>query len=308
MEFLEYFNCWNDFQEDFSTQAFMMRDGSIDDAELIVVAFRGTEPFDSAQWCADLDFSWYQIPGVGKVHGGFMKALGLQKAGGWPSEVGPAAGRPPYAYYAVRERLREELQRSEGARFVVTGHSLGGALAVLFPVVLAMHGEKAVLERLEGVYTFGQPRVGDAELGEYAERHLSEGRRRRYFRYVYSGDVVPRLPYDDSTLLFKHFGTCLYYDSFYRGTVKNEEPNKNYFSFWILIPKYENAFWELVRGLLIGYVKGPEYREGWALRALRLFGLIIPGLPPHSPQDYVNSIRLGNYLSPDYDAKDFKLS
>ncbi|KAK8942126.1 hypothetical protein KSP40_PGU018187 [Platanthera guangdongensis] len=171
MEFLAYYNCWNgklmnsaasDYQEDFSTQAFIMSDKT-DDAggELIVVAFRGTEPFDARQWCTDIDFSWYEIPGVGKIHGGFIKALGLQKARGLPREIERrTADHPPYAYYAVREKLREELRRNERARFVVTGHSLGGALAVLFPVLLRLHGEESLLERMEGFTRSGSPGLG----------------------------------------------------------------------------------------------------------------------------------------------------
>lgn len=315
MEFLAYYNCWNDYQQDFSTQAFIMSDKPAGAAagELIVVAFRGTEPFDARQWCTDIDFSWYEIPGVGKIHGGFIKALGLQKNHGLPREIDyPTANRLPYAYYAVRDKLRQLLRQNERARFVLTGHSLGGALAVLFPVLLRLHGEDSLLERMEGVYTFGQPRVGDAMLGEFAGKFLEGGPARapapaRYRRYVYCNDVVPRLPYDDSTLLFKHFGKCLYYDSFYRGKVKDEEPHKNYFSLLGFIPKYMNVIWELMRGLLIGCIKGSDYKEGWALHFLRVFGLIIPGLPAHSPQDYVNCTRLGNWLSLDGDdQKDFK--
>ncbi|KAH0452444.1 hypothetical protein IEQ34_019743 [Dendrobium chrysotoxum] len=309
MEFLAYYNCWNDYEEDFTTQAFIMRDKTNSPADLIVVAFRGTEPFDATQWCTDIDFSWYEIPHVGKIHGGFIKALGLQKNGGLPKELDDHSNKQrPYAYYAVREELRDELRRNENARYIVTGHSLGGALAVLFPLVLALHGEDLLLERLEGVYTFGQPRVGDEKLGEFAEKYLgaADGRR-RYSRFVYCNDLVPRLPYDDSTLLFKHFGKCLYYNSFYRGTVKDEEPNKNYFSVFTVIPKYFNAMWELVRGFFIGFIEGSDYREGWALRLLRLFGLIVPGLPPHSPQDYVNCTRLGNYLPLDTEKHEIKL-
>ncbi|CAA7395173.1 unnamed protein product [Spirodela intermedia] len=290
MEFLGFFDCWNDYENQLTTRAFMFCDKRRR-PELVVVAFRGTEVFNTAQWSVDMDISWYDIPGVGKVHGGFMKALGLQKAGGWPKEVNQAEGHPPFAYYAIREELKAGLRQNPEAKFLVTGHSLGGALAVLFPAVLSLHEEEEMLQRLEGVYTFGQPRVGDENLAAFLSKHL-DGSPPRYQRFVYCNDVVPRLPYDDSTLLFKHFGACLYYDAWYRGTIMEEEPNKNYFSPLYVIPKYANAAWELLRGLLIGRIKGLAYRESWAMTTLRFLGLAIPGLPPHLPYDYVNSMRL----------------
>lgn len=187
------------------------------DANLAVVAFGGTRPFDTEQWCVDVDFSWYAVPGVGKIHAGFMKALGLQRSGGWPQRIAEHHKGKPFAYYAIRERLRSFLSENANAQFVVAGHSLGGALAVLFPTILALHGEDAMLARLQGVYTFGQPRVGDEEVGKFMGKYLDEPS--RYFRFVYSNDIVPRVPYDDASLHFRHFGTCLYFNSLYRGRV-----------------------------------------------------------------------------------------
>ena len=58
-----------------------------------------------------------------------------------------------------------------------------------------------------------------------------------------------------------------------------------------------NAVWELVRGLMMGFIYGTGYKEGWFRILFRLIGLMIPGLSDHCPTDYVNSVRLG----PDYD-------
>lgn len=187
-----------------------------DKNDMIIVAFRGTETFDADAWSSDVDLSWYDIPGAGKIHGGFLKALGLYKSQGLPQN--PDHEKPETAYYALRKLVKERLEQNPNAKFIVTGHSLGGALTVLFPAILALHEESWLLDRLEGIYTFGQPRVGDERFVEYMKSAM-EKHDFNYYRVVYSFDLVPRLPYDDSTLMFKHFGTCIYYNSFYEGKV-----------------------------------------------------------------------------------------
>ncbi|KAK7321687.1 hypothetical protein VNO77_32553 [Canavalia gladiata] len=296
MDFLGLHSFWNDYQELWSTRAMIVQDRK-SEPNMVVVAFRGTEPFDADQWRTDVDISWYELPNVGRIHGGFMKALGLQKNSGWPKEIEQSSSsddaQHSYAYYTIREKLRVMLEAKEDAKFILTGHSLGGALAILFAAVLVLHEEEWLLDKLEGVYTFGQPRVGDYQFGKFMKDKLRKYDV-RYMRYVYCNDVVPRVPYDDKTLFFKHFGPCLYFNSLYHGQVLDEEPNKNYFSLFWVIPKILNAVWELIRGFLIPFVKGEDYIQNWFMTLARLFGLIIPGLPAHLPLDYVNVTRLGS--------------
>jgi len=199
-----------------STKAIIVKDTK-SEPNLIVVAFRGTTPFDAVQWKTDVDISWYDLPNVGKMHGGFMKALGLLENGGWPKKIDERS-QHQYAYYAIREQLREMLKENKDAKFILTGHSLGGALAILFVAMLIFHEEEDLLDKLQGVYTFGQPRVGDEKFGEFMISKLKKYDV-KYFRYVYSNDVVPRIPYDDKSLFFKHFSPCLFFNSLYQGQV-----------------------------------------------------------------------------------------
>ncbi|KAI7743913.1 hypothetical protein M8C21_032024 [Ambrosia artemisiifolia] len=303
MQFVDFFNCWNDYQKERSTQVFIFCDKPRD-ANLIVISFRGTEPFDADDWITDFDYSWYEIPNLGKVHMGFLEALGLGNRSDTSSfqeriqltdknvdkNVSPVMVEMS-AYFVVRSKLRSLLEEHRNAKFMVTGHSLGGALAILFPTVLLLSDEEVVLQRLLGVHTFGQPRVGNRELGMYVESKLQQPTP-KYYRMVYCNDLVPRLPYDDNTFLYKHFGVCLYYDSFFVEQM-DEEPNRNYFGLWYLVPEYLNAVWELVRGVGMGMAYGPEYKESWEGIIMRVIGLAIPGLSAHAVPNYVNSIRLG---------------
>ncbi|CAD5315745.1 unnamed protein product [Arabidopsis thaliana] len=290
-----FLNLVKDFDQTRSTEVIVISDTK-ENPNLIVVSFRGTDPFNADDWCTDLDLSWHDVMNVGKIHGGFMKALGLPKEG-WYEEKNSDQTQnktSQLAYYTILRQLKEVFEQNPTSKFILSGHSLGGALAILFTAVLIMHDEKEMLERLEGVYTFGQPRVGDEDFGIYMKDKLKEFDV-KYKRYVYCNDMVPRLPFDDKTLMFKHFGGCLYCDSFYKGKVEEEEPNKNYFNIFWVIPKIINAVWELIRSFIISCWQGREYREGWLLTCFRLVALLIPGLPAHFPNEYVNVALLGNF-------------
>ncbi|KAK8331151.1 hypothetical protein V6Z11_A10G055500 [Gossypium hirsutum] len=327
MHFVDFYDCWDDYQKKKSTQVFLLCDKP-KDATLILISFRGTEPFDADDWSTDFDYSWYEIPNLGKLHMGFLEALGVgnredaasfhyhlhkrstkhsypEAAEVESSNEGPHSERsagidkkgiPPEmvemsAYYMVREKLKTLFEEHKNAKYIVTGHSLGGALAILFPIVLVLHEETNLLQKLLGVNTFGQPRVGNKQLGRFMEAHINYPVP-KYFRVVYCNDLVPRLPYDDKTFLYKHFGVCLYYNSCYIEQKMDKEPNKNYFGITHMIPEHLIAIWELVRSLTMGYTHGPEYKEGWFSIFLRVLGLSMPGIAAHCSVNYVNSVRL----------------
>ncbi|KAJ7539493.1 hypothetical protein O6H91_11G096300 [Diphasiastrum complanatum] len=315
MNFVAQYDCWNECQRRKSTGVFVFTDRDVD-ANVVVVAFRGTEPFNTYNWSTDFDFSWYKLPTLGRVHVGFLEALGLgdrndlttfaqihrklsrldsmqpdESLSGLSEDV-IADDEKLLAFDVVTKQVTDILQSNKNAKLYITGHSLGGALACLYSALLFCKQEDQVTDRIDGVYTYGQPRVGDKEFARYVDKKLCSPVN-RYFRVVYCSDMVPRVPFDDHVSQFKHSGLCWYFDIFYSAKIMHEEPNKNYFSLLYLLPMEMYALWELIFSFFIAKIHGENYRESGSSTLFRLAGLLSPGVAAHSPVNYVNAVRLG---------------
>ncbi|KAL3681612.1 hypothetical protein R1sor_024568 [Riccia sorocarpa] len=316
MNFVGFFNCWNEFQRRKNTQVFVFTDRP-KDARAIVVAFRGTEPFNTLDWSTDFDFSWFEFPGLGKVHVGFLEALGLgdrkrmetfvklhkrvrdQRAG--RRRAGTVSGLSSdvrgdrtkiLAYDKLTTLLKELTEQHPNAQLFVTGHSLGGALANLYTALLFFNHEDTLTSRIAAVYTFGQPRVGAEDYSNYLIGKIQDS---RYWRVVYSNDMIPRIPFDDPIFQFKHCGYCFYYDERKVQTTIKEAPNANYFTLnpGILVRQRIGALYDLILSCFSGWIYGPEFREGWMSILARAAGLVAPGMCSHMPSNYINAVRLG---------------
>ncbi len=149
--------------------------------DLIVISFRGTEPGELKDWLVDLDMEMVHGP-AGKVHEGFYDAVSSI----WEELV------------AALRRIRQN-----GQTLWITGHSLGGAVAI---IACARLLKEEVVTFINGVYTFGQPRSGDRNFAAW----LDGAMKTRIIRLVNNNDIVPHLPLPP---LYKHAGTFLYFDS-----------------------------------------------------------------------------------------------
>jgi triacylglycerol lipase len=124
----------------------------------VVLAFRGTT--QAMNWVTNLNAVMRHEGRLGaRVHQGFARAIDAV----WND------------LFALLRQLWVN-----GQTFWITGHSLGGALATLTARWLSAAWKPY------GVYTFGQPRVGDADFAEgYTENH---------HRFVNNRDIVPTVP------------------------------------------------------------------------------------------------------------------
>lgn len=171
-----------DFFDNHDTQGFVAESG-----DAIVVAFRGTQPNRPMDWF--VDFRATSDPwdhNVGKVHAGFYSAL--RKVWGVALPNG--------------EILPKRLVNRGNKTIWVTGHSLGGALAVLCAAQALFVSRIPV----QGVYTFGQPRVGTREFAAAVNEQLGSG----IFRFVNDRDIVPRVPL--FSMGFCHYGCQRFFD------------------------------------------------------------------------------------------------
>ena len=94
-------------------------------------------------------------------------------------------------------------------------------MALTFTSILILMRRKGdtILEKLSGVYTFGQPRIGDRIFSKTLDNKM-EDLNVDYYRIVYCNDMVCRVPFDDDVFQFKHAGhTCFYYNSMFEEKV-----------------------------------------------------------------------------------------
>lgn len=165
----------------------LMSDGSmigyvVSVGDVAVVVFRGTD--DPGDWLANLDRFIAKTPD-GPAHRGFYSA-----------------------YIPLSPQVDELVQASEAKLVWVTGHSLGGALAVLCGYELA---QDAAIE-VAGLMTFGQPMVARSPLTNRIEELLPS----RYVHFANNQDIVTRVPPS-----FDHCGSLVYYDG---DMVKRSKP------------------------------------------------------------------------------------
>ncbi|WP_407288355.1 lipase family protein [Streptomyces sp. BP-8] len=159
---------------------------------MIITAFRGTEPAELRDWLSDSTTPpWPGPGGKGYIHYGFGEAL----AGIWPQ---------------VRAAVDEFRDNNQTVWF--TGHSLGGALAMLAGARL--HFEEPHVTAT-GVYTFGQPRTCDRLLSQAFSAAFTD----RMYRFVNNNDIVPQLPPEPA---FHHVSALRYIDS--QGTIHSTMP------------------------------------------------------------------------------------
>ena len=105
------------------------------------------------------------------------------------------------ALWALISKKIEEEQAKELETLYITGHSLGGAMSVV-TAARAQFDNLSWGKLIKGIYTYGQPMVGDGAFASLCQNKFGD----MLYRHVYARDVIPRLPTTDIIGDFKHFG------------------------------------------------------------------------------------------------------
>ena len=152
---------------------------------VLILSYRGTEPGNLGNWLGDADIGADSITLGGQqvaVPAGFHRNVRATRWAVIHELTLALEGRSLLDPEKTVEHPMEALY--------VTGHSLGGAMAVLFSLSLAGVAEhREIADKLRAVYTFGQPLTTGEPLPP-----LAEGVGRKLFRHINARDLVPALP------------------------------------------------------------------------------------------------------------------
>lgn len=131
-----------------------------------IVSIRGTKTV--WEWIGDFDavpVPWFPDPTAGLVHMGFQLVY-------------------EHMCLSLRELLKTGC--SGAVRILVTGHSLGGAIAILAAFDILKNMEFGVVPEL---YTFAGPRTGNPDFANHFNSGIEE-----CHRVINFMDVVPQVP------------------------------------------------------------------------------------------------------------------
>ena len=159
-----------------------------------IVAFRGTVNTNIQNWRTNIDTKLTSLEPKDKdnnkvlVHEGFAKSWG-----------------------SIKDEVFEFVDKEAPDLIFLTGHSLGGALAVIAAVDFCR--DKNYKDKFGGVYTFGQPKVGNPAFANYFNFHLDL--KDQMARFVNNSDFVPRIPTFAGLFKYAHnIGNRYYFCAF----------------------------------------------------------------------------------------------
>jgi hypothetical protein len=271
----------------------------------VVVAFKGTSPFDLSEWLTDVMMVKVRPDGgvlPGQVHEGFYNTFQWDTPSPGDREW---SNRHQCDVEQVLELLRSSVipkvtsNPSQRVNLWITGHSLGAALATVFLSHLTyLHTSPlSPNAKLRGAYTFGSPRVGDSTFASITDSQTALAKA-SCFRVVNANDMIPALPFTADLAVspihqilkesrgkapnmvtdFEHVGTpvTLGYDNVTKVDVDRTwiAIGKNTVGYMIEWPRY---FWNLARGR--------EALGGFSTRCLQAFPY------DHTPSEYDRHLR-----------------
>jgi hypothetical protein len=199
-----------------SSQAYLIQSEC---GRVVFLVYRGTDPFGIAGWFVDANVSPVVVPvdtpanvkarqtgthvivshdneanDVPRVHGGFYTN---QRATWFDVEAGlKLASEGRSILEGVAPTPAPGPSHPLEALYIV-GHSLGGAMAAMAAFRLAHDDTPAVMalaKTVRGVYTFGQPMVGNAKWADLVRQPRYDLMTKGLFRHVYRNDPVPSVP------------------------------------------------------------------------------------------------------------------
>lgn len=151
------------YSENLKILSFILRKGHD-----VIICFRGTVINSTTNWKIDLQARLIPLASFGGVHKGFSLALD-----------------------SIWEGIKNHISARETQRIWLTGHSLGGALAILAGARILTEYRKSPHVNINGLYVFAAPRVGDRDFADsFKNTYLDQ----RNFVFANYNDIITVLP------------------------------------------------------------------------------------------------------------------